>query len=124
WQSVLAYGATVTPGRAPTTGAEWAAPDPGGRRLLGNRASGRPARSFDHYTFFTVFQPIVDLHTRAAVGYEALTRFADGRSFEEQLNDASSEGVDVDLDTTLALSALEAARELPDDVFVSVNVSA
>ena len=32
------------------------------------------------YPFFTVFQPVVDLESLEPIGYEALTRFADGQS--------------------------------------------
>lgn len=120
WATVLQYGAGAAPARpgsmASARGADvLATPRP--------RASFAASGEFAELTFFTVFQPIVDLATREPVGFEALTRFADGRSFDEQLAEAKSAGMGVELDAQLALVALGSADSLPDEAFVAVNIS-
>jgi EAL domain-containing protein (putative c-di-GMP-specific phosphodiesterase class I) len=79
--------------------------------------------AFEEYTFFTVFQPIVELTTNEVVGYEALARFADGQSPQERLAAARSAGVGTELDAALALAALGSAGSLPTGAWLSVNVS-
>jgi EAL domain-containing protein (putative c-di-GMP-specific phosphodiesterase class I)/cellulose synthase/poly-beta-1,6-N-acetylglucosamine synthase-like glycosyltransferase len=78
---------------------------------------------FEEFAFFTVFQPIVDLEAGTAVGFEALTRFADGRSPDVALADADATGRAVELDSALVRSAVAAAAGLPDGAWVSINVS-
>ena len=78
---------------------------------------------FEEYTFFTVFQPIVDLAPGDAVGYEALTRFADGQSPQERLAAADIAGIGVELDAALAHAALASAHALPAGTWLAVNVS-
>ena len=58
-----------------------------------------------------------------SVGYEALTRFADGQSPEEGLAAASLAGRGVELDAALAHAALASAQALPGGRWLSVNVS-
>jgi EAL domain-containing protein (putative c-di-GMP-specific phosphodiesterase class I)/cellulose synthase/poly-beta-1,6-N-acetylglucosamine synthase-like glycosyltransferase len=79
--------------------------------------------AFEEYTFFTVFQPIVDLASGEPVGYEALTRFADGQSPQVSLAAANNAGVGVELDAALARAALKSAHSLPEDKWLAVNVS-
>ena len=51
-----------------------------------------------------MFQPIVELAGRAVVGYEALTRFTDGRPPDEVFAEAVSCGLTLDLEAaTLAV---------------------
>ena len=59
-----------------------------------------------------------------AVGFEALTRFADGRSPDVALADAEATGRAVELDAALVRSAVAAAVGLPVGTWVSINVSA
>jgi EAL domain-containing protein (putative c-di-GMP-specific phosphodiesterase class I)/cellulose synthase/poly-beta-1,6-N-acetylglucosamine synthase-like glycosyltransferase len=133
WASVLAYGA---PGTARSTlvvrphdTAVVAGPvDQGGRSgaTSGRRWSVPAPRSgsFEQFTFFTVFQPIVDLATGEPAGYEALTRFADGRSPQGGLDAAAAQGVGIDLDAALVRAAIASAKALPAGTWLSINVSA
>lgn len=88
-------------------------------------SSGAPisSGSFEEFTFFSGFQPIVDLDLGGAVGFEALTRFADGRRPDVALADAEATGRAVELDAALVRAALSAAVELPAGTWVSINVS-
>lgn len=72
-----------------------------------------------------VFQPIVDLRRGSAVAVEAFGRFpaSIGRSPALLFSDAAVLGLAVDLDLAAIHTALAAARELPQDVSVSINVS-
>ncbi|MGD9998150.1 MAG: EAL domain-containing protein [Ilumatobacteraceae bacterium] len=127
WASVLHYGTPGSAGKlvaAPLNRAAPAAPTvlgPGVERRRGTGASDSTA--FQEYTFFTVFQPIIDLTTGEAVGYEALTRFADGTSPQESLAAAASAGVGVELDLALARAAVTSARALPPGTWLSINIS-
>ncbi len=88
------------------------------------QATGGPRwGSFGHYTFFTVFQPIVDLETNTPVGYEALTRFADGSGPLIGLSAAHAEGLGIHLETALMRCALTSAHALPEGMWLAVNVS-
>lgn len=70
-----------------------------------------------------VFQPVVDLSTRAVVGYEALTRFTDGRRPDRVFAEARSVNFHYDLELAAIDRALDASEQLPDDCWVSVNIS-
>lgn len=85
----------------------------------------------DHYgqlietqAFATVFQPIVDLGTGRPVGYEALTRFADGTRPDLVFADAGEVGKGPALEKAAALLAIERAEHLPAGSYVSINFSA
>jgi EAL domain-containing protein (putative c-di-GMP-specific phosphodiesterase class I)/DNA-binding response OmpR family regulator len=73
--------------------------------------------------FHVVFQPIVDLETRAVVGYEALTRFSDGTPPDIRFADATRLGLGEDFELATALKALDESVKLPPDAFLSLNVS-
>ncbi len=73
--------------------------------------------------FHVVFQPIVDLETRAIVGYEALTRFGDGTPPDIRFADAARLGLGDDFELAAILKAIDAAVKLPADAFLSLNVS-
>lgn len=85
----------------------------------------RVSRIITERRLFCVFQPIVDLATAAVVGLEALARFPDeprrgpGAWFVE----AASVGLDVDLEGLAIDTALAALDDLPESVFLAVNVS-
>ena len=87
--------------------------------------AGLPGKSnsFEEFNFFTVFQPIFELDSGEVVGYEALTRFADGTRPERGLAAAEALGVHIDLDAALIRAALASANALPADTWLAINVS-
>jgi EAL domain-containing protein (putative c-di-GMP-specific phosphodiesterase class I)/DNA-binding response OmpR family regulator len=80
-------------------------------------------------TFTPFFQPVIDLTDDAMpiVGYEALTRFADGSSPEVRFRQAATIGLGLELERTTLERHLRAARHLPssttEPAWVAVNVS-
>jgi PAS domain S-box-containing protein len=77
----------------------------------------------ENHSYDPVFQPIIDLETKTAVGYEALTRFADGTPPDQQFASATAQGMAAELEAATLRAALAAARGLPPRVWLSVNVS-
>jgi EAL domain-containing protein (putative c-di-GMP-specific phosphodiesterase class I)/DNA-binding response OmpR family regulator len=73
--------------------------------------------------FFPVFQPIVDLRTRAVVGFEALTRFTDGTPPDVRFAEATEFGLGLELEAATIDVALRAIRELGTEGMISVNAS-
>lgn len=73
--------------------------------------------------FVPLFQPIVDLSDDSVVGYEALTRMSDGRPILEFLADAEEANVRPDCELALLETALEGARTVGRDVWLSINLS-
>ncbi len=73
--------------------------------------------------FRPVFQPIVDLGSRGIVGYEALTRFADGTRPDLRFAQAAAAGLGPDYELATVEAALAAASLLPSDAFLSLNAS-
>jgi PAS domain S-box-containing protein len=73
--------------------------------------------------FTPVFQPIVRLAAGEPIGYEALTRFADGSPPEGRFADADTIGLGIELETAALGAALDAARALPEGAILSLNVS-
>ena len=73
--------------------------------------------------FESVFQPIIDLETERAVGYEALTRFHNGIRPDLVFAEAQAVGIGAELEMATIASVLEQACRLPKDTWVSVNVS-
>jgi PAS domain S-box-containing protein len=72
-----------------------------------------------------VFQPIMDSATGTVVGAEALSRFPDEaeRSPDQWFSEAEAAGLGEQLELLAMSTALEAARQLPPDLYVSVNLS-
>ena len=75
------------------------------------------------HEFHPVFQPIVDLTTLSIVGFEALTRFADGVRPDVRFAEAEVVGLGPDFELAAIRRALEDAVHLPGDAFLSINVS-
>jgi EAL domain-containing protein (putative c-di-GMP-specific phosphodiesterase class I)/DNA-binding response OmpR family regulator len=73
--------------------------------------------------FTPVFQPIVSLESGAAIGYEALTRFADGSRPDRTFADAAAIGLGLELETACLTASLDAAGRLPGAAWISLNVS-
>jgi len=73
--------------------------------------------------FHTVFQPVLHLGTEDIVGYEALTRYADGRGPEHQLADALSSGAAVELEAALVQAAVSSAESFIGEAWLAVNAS-
>jgi EAL domain-containing protein (putative c-di-GMP-specific phosphodiesterase class I)/DNA-binding response OmpR family regulator len=97
-------------------------------RDVADRTEARRARSqirqiIEQGAFAPVFQQIVDLETDAVVGYEALTRFADGVGPEVRFREAAAVGLGSELETATLLAARSAATDLPAAAWLSVNVS-
>ena len=73
--------------------------------------------------FRPVFQPIVDLRTRAIVAYEALTRFDSGERPDQAFSDAWAVGLGDQLEIATLGLAVRAARSLPAGTWLNLNVS-
>jgi len=73
----------------------------------------------------TVYQPIVELESRRAVGYEALARVIASpiQSPEAWLADAASVGLGRELERVALRAALPGLAQLPADCFLAVNLS-
>ncbi len=96
--------------------------------MLGERArleeiQSRIVAIIEGREFQPVFQPIVELASGRTVGYEALTRFADGRRPDHWFADAAMAGVGVRLEVATMRAAQEDAAFLPADAYLSLNVS-
>ena len=73
--------------------------------------------------FAPVFQPIAEVATRRVVGYEALTRFADGRRPDEVFAAARAAGRGPELEVATLRAAVAAAAPLDPSRYVSLNLS-
>ncbi len=89
----------------------------------GGRARPPAPRPRQPSQFHSVFQPIVDLETRATVGFEALTRFDDGTPPDVRFEEAEAGGLGPDFELATIRSAIEGAATLPAGAFLSINVS-
>ncbi len=73
--------------------------------------------------FTTVFQPEIDITTRTLIGYEALTRFADGTRPDLRFAQADTAGLGLQLEAATLASAVAAAVDIPPDCWLSLNAS-
>jgi PAS domain S-box-containing protein len=77
----------------------------------------------DGSAFAPFFQPIVDLHSGSVVGYEALSRFADGVPPDLRFAAAARTGLGIELEMATLRAALAAAVVLPPGAHLSLNAS-
>lgn len=73
--------------------------------------------------FHPVFQPVVDLATGRTVGFEALTRFSDGRRPDLVFDEAAQTGLGLELEEATLETSVAAARDLPTGCWLSLNAS-
>jgi PAS domain S-box-containing protein len=73
--------------------------------------------------FEPVFQPIVEMSTGVAVGFEALTRFRDGAKPDVRFAEAGRADVGLDLESATLEAILAASQLLRAGCWLSLNVS-
>jgi EAL domain-containing protein (putative c-di-GMP-specific phosphodiesterase class I) len=73
--------------------------------------------------FHPLFQPIVDLASGEPVGFEALTRFADGTPPDRMIAEAHKAGLGVELEIACLRAALDASETLPAGAWLSLNAA-
>lgn len=73
--------------------------------------------------FFPVYQPIVSLRTREVMGYEALTRFADGTPPDIRFARAALVGLGFEFELAAIEAAIAAAPPVARGGFLALNVS-
>lgn len=98
-----------------------------GPTIAGSRESAKEKadlrRVLASRRFFPVYQPIVGLHARNVVGYEALTRFADGTPPDIRFARASAVGLGHDFELAAIDAAITEAPLAGPDGFLAFNVS-
>jgi EAL domain-containing protein (putative c-di-GMP-specific phosphodiesterase class I)/FixJ family two-component response regulator len=70
------------------------------------------------------FQPVLELENLSVVGYEALARFDDGTPPLTRFGEAGRLGLRAKLEAVTFVAAVEAARALPAEAWLSLNASA
>jgi EAL domain-containing protein (putative c-di-GMP-specific phosphodiesterase class I) len=85
----------------------------------------RIMRAIERDELSMVYQPIFDLHKNHVTGFEALSRFHPEpyRTPDTWFHDADQVGMGLQLETKAIHLALEALVHLPENVYVSVNLS-
>jgi EAL domain-containing protein (putative c-di-GMP-specific phosphodiesterase class I) len=94
--------------------------------MLGTRTAGLPdCRPLlaDPDDLTLAFQPIVDLAAATVAGYEALARFPGTAGPDVWFAAAAEAGVAAELEALAIHKALAAVPDLPDNTFLTVNVS-
>jgi EAL domain-containing protein (putative c-di-GMP-specific phosphodiesterase class I) len=86
-------------------------------------AEVRIAAAIKAGAFRMVFQPIVDLATGVTVGFEALTRFANGDAPDQVFADAAQAGLGADLEAATLTAAIRDAAGLPGHAWLALNIS-
>lgn len=79
----------------------------------------------DNDQLMTVYQPIFDLHKERVAGFEALSRFGaqPTRTPDHWFHEANEVGLGMQLESKAIHQALEGLAHLPEDVYVSINLS-
>lgn len=86
-------------------------------------ARNRFVELVQRHEFQTVFQPVVELATDRVLGYEALTRFDLPEPTEQVFLDAAAVGAGTAVELRTIEAAIAAARELPPEVWLGLNLS-
>ena len=88
-------------------------------------AAGRIRRTIDGGLLEMRFQPICDLRTHAAVGFESLARFeiTPPERPDRWFTEAAEVGLSLELELTAVRAALGALPRLPPGAYLTVNVS-
>jgi EAL domain-containing protein (putative c-di-GMP-specific phosphodiesterase class I) len=89
------------------------------------RSMSRISALLDSHMLMTAFQPIYGLADETVVGVEALSRFVsdDGAAAELWFAEAAAVGLGANLEFSALGSAAAAARDLPENLYVSLNIS-
>lgn len=126
WLRSTAIAGRTRDGRiAGLTGASWVMDGPPVGELLETTTRVELLRAIHGDAVIPAFQPIVALADQRMIGVEALSRFTvpdDRRSPQDWFTDAAAVGLAVDLELHAVRVALRAARDLPADCYVSVNL--
>src|SRR6185369_110641 len=79
----------------------------------------------DGERFSMVYQPIIHVAQHKIVGYEALTRFSAEpvRTPDQWFNEAAAVGLQEELELAVIKKALQGLSRLPEDAYLSLNVS-
>jgi EAL domain-containing protein (putative c-di-GMP-specific phosphodiesterase class I)/DNA-binding response OmpR family regulator len=83
----------------------------------------RLERVLEEHAFRPVFQPLVGLGDGEVIGYEALTRFADGVAPDVRFAEAHRLGLGREFEEVTLAAALQAAEGLPEGKWLGINVS-
>ena len=83
----------------------------------------RLERVLEDRAFHPVFQPLVGLGDGEVIGYEALTRFADGVPPDVRFAEAHRLGLGREFEEATLAAILAAAEELPEHRWLGINVS-
>jgi EAL domain-containing protein (putative c-di-GMP-specific phosphodiesterase class I)/DNA-binding response OmpR family regulator len=98
-----------------------------GGALSGRREAGasreRLNRILEEEAFHIAFQPIVEVETGGAIGYEALARFDDGMRPDLRFAEAARADLGAQFELSTMAKAVSEAARLPEGRLVSVNVS-
>jgi PAS domain S-box-containing protein len=92
-------------------------------RLRNGALRARIQRVIAEDGFSPVFQPVVDLASSTVVGFEALTRFADGTAPDRVFADAEAAGLGLELEEATIAAALAASEDLQPGAWLALNVS-
>ncbi|MBT2564978.1 EAL domain-containing protein [Arthrobacter sp. ISL-85] len=89
------------------------------------RSTSRISALLENKMLMTAFQPIYGLEGKTVVGAEALSRFVsdDGAAAELWFAEAAAVGLGANLEFSALGSAAAAARDLPENLYVSLNIS-
>lgn len=86
-------------------------------------ARDRVGAIIEDRAFHPVFQPVVELATGRTVGFEALTRFDDGRRPDLVFDEAAQVGLGLEFEEATLEASVAAARDLPPGGWLSLNAS-